>query len=586
LLIGAGALVALSWGVMGSPAGIAEAAPAVAPLAPLPIQPAPDGCRSLPVDADPAIKSAIARSSYGVDGTGVTIGILSTSFDTDASAASHAADDIAAGLLPGVGNPCGRLDPVEVLPIPSTLTGDEGRGMAQLVHGVAPGAHIVFAPGGTVAGSAASVVALQKAGADIIVDDMVILDEPYYQQSALAVAIDSVVDAGIVYLTAAGNENLLGAEGYPSAGLPIGSWSTEAYRWTDCPEGVGEASVLPGPWDCMDFDQGVAADATDTLTLAGTSDPTKPTWLPLYLQWAESQNTALRGSFNLVADYGSSRTAGQVGGNATPSTAIGLQNAGTAPLDVDVSIVRSTAGGPSSEIEPAMKFLGYTDGEQVLLNAEYHSSQGGDTVGPTIFGHNGTPSAITVGAAPFIAPTRLEEFSSFGPVTYYFGPVTPSGAEPLAAPQTFSKPDIVSVDRERTSFIEPEDMYVPGQYLFPGTSAATPVAGAVVALGLELRPDLSPAQVRAALTGTATPLAPQYPDFSSEQVAGSGLIDAEAFLGAVQTIPVPEPASRPAASGTPVLASTGWVPGVPLALAVASLVLGAIVVRRRRGALR
>ena len=87
-----------------------------------------------------------ARSVNGIDGTGETIGILSDSFDTAPGAVTHAADDVAAGELPGPGNPCGYTTPVTVQ---SDFAGggqvDEGRAMAQLAHGLAPGARLAFA---------------------------------------------------------------------------------------------------------------------------------------------------------------------------------------------------------------------------------------------------------------------------------------------------------------------------------------------------------------------------------------------------------------------------------------------------------
>src|SRR5438552_2538135 len=87
-----------------------------------------------------------ARALDGVDGSGETVGILSDSFDTAIGAPTRAATDVATGDLPGVGNPCGHNTPVVVQ---SDFSGggqaDEGRAMAQLVHDLAPGAHLAFA---------------------------------------------------------------------------------------------------------------------------------------------------------------------------------------------------------------------------------------------------------------------------------------------------------------------------------------------------------------------------------------------------------------------------------------------------------
>ena len=99
-------------------------------------------CGSVNSEGDTQLRAAEARSDFGVDGTGVTVGILSDSFDTDSGAPTHAADDVASGDLPGAGNPCGYTAPVSVCKACdffSPESADEGRGMAQIVHDPRPG---------------------------------------------------------------------------------------------------------------------------------------------------------------------------------------------------------------------------------------------------------------------------------------------------------------------------------------------------------------------------------------------------------------------------------------------------------------
>ncbi len=81
-----------------------------------------------------------ARRTFGVDGSGVVVGVTSTGYDTQGGAAT----DVARGDLPGRGNPNGRLQPVRVLKDRDGRDSDEGRAMAQIIHDVAPGA----SPGG------------------------------------------------------------------------------------------------------------------------------------------------------------------------------------------------------------------------------------------------------------------------------------------------------------------------------------------------------------------------------------------------------------------------------------------------------
>src|SRR4051812_10490647 len=87
----------------------------------------------------------------GVDGAGITVGILSDSFDTATTDVFgdplliHAADDVASGDLPGPGNPL-NANPVKVLEdFDDPTATDEGRAILQIVHDIAPKATLCFA---------------------------------------------------------------------------------------------------------------------------------------------------------------------------------------------------------------------------------------------------------------------------------------------------------------------------------------------------------------------------------------------------------------------------------------------------------
>ncbi|MBS0661174.1 MAG: S8 family serine peptidase [Verrucomicrobia bacterium] len=162
-----------------------------------------------------------------INGTNVRVGIISDSFaatvnvnDTahTARARTTLAQDIASGDLPGPGNPAGRTTPVAIVSDPfagdtpaADRGSDEGRGMAQIVHDVAPGARLAFASGfGGQATMAEAIRALASTaagafGADIIVDDVLYLDAPMFQDGIVAQAVDEVVGRGVSYFTSASN---------------------------------------------------------------------------------------------------------------------------------------------------------------------------------------------------------------------------------------------------------------------------------------------------------------------------------------------------------------------------------------------
>jgi hypothetical protein len=99
-----------------------------------------------------------------LDGTGLRIGILSDSFDNSDTAVTRYTDDIASGDLP---------DDVTILKEPSVFRIDEGRGMAQLIHDLIPGADISFYTANEgPADFANGIQALADDGCDVIVDDI------------------------------------------------------------------------------------------------------------------------------------------------------------------------------------------------------------------------------------------------------------------------------------------------------------------------------------------------------------------------------------------------------------------------------
>lgn len=166
-----------------------------------------------------ALQKVDKAQDAGASGAGITIGALSDSYDTATSTVSgspltiHARNDVASGDLPGVGNPQNAQPVVVVEDYPNSSddpTTDEGRGMLQIAHDVAPAAKLCFATAYTgLVGFADNVRRLADksgpCGADVLVDDISYLDEPMYSDSVLSDAIDDVAADGVHYFSAAGN---------------------------------------------------------------------------------------------------------------------------------------------------------------------------------------------------------------------------------------------------------------------------------------------------------------------------------------------------------------------------------------------
>lgn len=177
-----------------------------------------------------------------LNGTGITVGILSDSYNRATTFASGApltireAQDIASCDLPGAGNPCGNTQPVIVL---EDVGGglDEGRAMAQLIHDMAPKARLGFATAfsGEVAfanniRALAGIQGLLNSkpdfAAQIIVDDVQYFAEGMFSDTIIAQAVDDVTAIGVSYFSSAGNTPP--TQGYASdlRILPAGATAT------------------------------------------------------------------------------------------------------------------------------------------------------------------------------------------------------------------------------------------------------------------------------------------------------------------------------------------------------------------------
>jgi large repetitive protein len=148
---------------------------------------------------DAAQRSNTVRTTFGVNGTGVKVGVLSDTV--------NAVDD---GLEDSQDS--NDLDNVQVLR-DSSFGSDEGRAMLELIHDIAPGASLAFATanGGQNA-FANSINLLRTNGANIMVDDIGYPDEPMYQPGVIDTAVKTFTQAGGIYLAAIGNSGNSGWE--------------------------------------------------------------------------------------------------------------------------------------------------------------------------------------------------------------------------------------------------------------------------------------------------------------------------------------------------------------------------------------
>lgn len=453
-----------------------------------------------------ALQVDLARLLFKVDGKGVSVGVLSDSYNCRRGAAA----DVASGdLPPGI---------VVLWDEPACSSGsDEGRAMMQLIHDVAPGAaqafHTAFAGQ---AGFAAGILRLaEEAGATVIVDDVYYFDEPMFQDGVVAQAVDQAKGAGVAYFSAAGNQARRAYEApYRPSGRP--GWygerhdfdpsaGTDIYQKITVPVGTGVVIALQ--WDSPYFSvcgsTGCPGGAPNDLDILLYSDP------PDKQQITDSMNINLGGD---------------------PTESLYFLNDGRFDVDRDgkpdtaFNIAIEKYAGPAPAL---MKYVVFR-----VAGSDYPRIEEYDTSSGSIYGHANAAGAVAVGAAFFaetpafgVNPPLLEPFSGAGPTPILFD------IQGNAINEIRWKPEIVAPDKVNTTFFG-RDIDYPlagepdGFPNFSGTSAAAPHAAAVAALLYEHSPHLTPTHIRTALERTAFDMGAPGFDFDS----GYGLIQAERVL--------------------------------------------------------
>ncbi len=466
---------------------------------------------SITSEGDVALRADLARSTYGVDGSGVTVGVLSDSFDTLGGAST----DVGTGDLPSAG--------VTVIGGESTYCGtiifciDEGRAMLQIIHDLAPGAELLFHTGlASKTDYANGITALAAAGADVIVDDLLYLNEPMFQDGIVAQAVDSVFAAGAVYYSAAGNA---GHESYEAAFNNSG-----VYLCIEFYEPPGDCHPILERVGLMhDFDPSAGVDLSHTVIvpLDGV--------LTVAMQWDEPfGGPGARNDHDVVLldeDGGIYYTLAANDNVATGEGWEVLQFQNSAFLTNTTRFSLAITYDDIDSIGPPANLI------KLVVFGSGNSLDEWPAEEATLFGHANAAGAEAVGAAfwddtpEFSSATPiLEPYSSRGgtPILYN------SNGSPKGTPEMRLKPEIVGVDGVETTFFF-SDTDGDTRDEFYGTSAAAPHAAGIAALMLDWNSNVTPAQINAALESTAIDM--NAPGFDHD--SGYGLVRADFAIGAL-----------------------------------------------------
>ena len=473
----AAALRAFLGGAMGQ-----EALPNVA---------TPTGQGSRSSEGDVTHLAFAARGAFHIDGSGVTIGVLSDGVRN--LAASQAAGDLGPVTVIGPASPC-----------PVANTCDEGTAMLEIVHDLAPGAQLYFASAFvSLTSFADNIRALRAAGCDIIIDDVFYFVETPFQDGQLAPtntnggaviqAVKDVTASGALYFSSAGNSGNLDAG-------TAGAWEG------DFVDGGATGAPLPAAGRVHNF----GGQNFNLLTVANTGGA------PISLYWSDP----LGGSSN---DYDLFRL--NAAGTAIAAASTNIQNGTQDPIEQISQSLASPRIVVVKKNTAQARFLHLNTNRGQLSIRTSGTTHGHATVtGDGAYGVAATPA---VGPFPqaFSSANSVETFSSDGPRHIFYQangtPITPADVSSTGG-QVLQKPDITAAD----------GVSVTGVGGFPspffGTSAAAPHAGAIAALIKSANPALTPAQIRTILIGAAIDIEAPGVDRDS----GAGIIMANAAVAA------------------------------------------------------
>ncbi|HEX8657338.1 MAG TPA: PKD domain-containing protein [Hymenobacter sp.] len=445
-----------------------------------------------------------AAKPTGYDGSGWRIGVMSDSYNSLGTASAG----VASGDLPAN---------VRVLQdLPPGQGSDEGRGMIELIHDLAPGAGVafssVFLGEADFADQTLRLADPTLGNCKILVDDVTYLTEPMFQEGVIEQSVNEATSRlGITFFSSAGNNSDQSCE-----------YVAPAF------------AALPNGSADLNFNPTGTADTRQHFSIPKSNN------LRLSLQWSDPFYTTKGVRTDLDMYLIKTRPGGPMKGDTVAISDfdnIGAQEpiefldyTNNNDTDTEFDLVINRLQGTANPAR--VKYISYgndlTDNPAVPgIRLEYF------TRSSTVTGHHAAVTVNSVAASPFYSRLVVESFSSKGGPTYLFN----ADGSPLAAPTVRAKPDFTAIDGGSTTFFGQQ---FPGQdpkdgFLFFGTSASAPNAAAVAALILQANPTFTPAQVNERLRSTARDIGAA----GNDVLTGAGLINAYDAVFGPQTAATP-----------------------------------------------
>jgi hypothetical protein len=511
---------------------------------------------------DISLNGPQARANAGVDGTGVKVGLLSDSIECNPPPFNPGApnssfdEDISNDELP---------TDTTILDNGACPGSDEGRGMAQLVHDVAPGASIAFHTAfNSEFDFAEGIIELADAGANVIADDVRYFDEPFFSDGMVAQAVDIVTGRGVAYYSSAGNQKRdsyssdfhgINVAVNPGTKLKAGKVIRRFHNFGTAqapsilqpvdvtPDAAAGLVIISFQWDQPHLTATtyarIKAGQDPSLAVGATSDLDLVFYDYKFHVVRNCPDPDLVHARGITCQITGDRN---IGGDAVDIAALFYSGPPKIKQRFYIALVKS--GGPDPGVVKTSWFVN----QGTFLPQDFVTNS------PTSFGHSNAAGNQAVGAAswyvtvPFstsglvppndtqtpkidlspCAPACLNDFSSAGGIPILFDKF----GTRLGSPEIRQVPSVTGPDGGNTSFFladssyddddgdglnSPTSIFIsccdrPGDEYpnFFGTSASTPHVAAVAALMLQKKPDLTVQQIREALQNTARPISLRF----------------------------------------------------------------------------